>query len=167
MDDPLSRALSEAPKRDDARWGSDVAEYRTPDCRALGTMLEALQRQMRAAMDVPFFDAGTHGDTTPVVKNGHAELGTTRVFARKREPAYEATVSVEVHCEHDPDAHGAADPGYYLVRARAQLHSEDARGRTERAFVFAVHEIGGELELDGADLRAKMAEAIRSIGVAP
>jgi hypothetical protein len=167
MDDPLSRALSEAPKRDDARWGSGVAEYRTPECHALGTMLEALQVQLCEAIDVPFFDGGLRGDTTPVVKNGHAELGTTRVIARKRDPAYEATVSVEVHCDHDQATRGARDPGSYLVRARAHVRCDDARGRTERHLVFAVHEIGGALELDAADLRAKIAEAIRSIGVAP
>jgi hypothetical protein len=166
MDDPLSRALNEAPKRDDARWANDVAAYRTPECRALGSMLEALQLQLREAMDVPFFDGGASGDTTPVVKNGHAELGTTRVVARKRRPVYEATVSVEVHCDHDPELRGARDPGCYLVRARAHLRCDDARGRNEEAFVFAVHEIGGALELDAADLREKMAGAIHAIGKA-
>ena len=167
MDDLLSRALTEAPKKKDARARSDVAEHPTRECHTLSVLLEALQAQLRAALDLPFFDGGTSGDTTPVVKNGHAELGTTRVFARKREPAYEATASVEVHCDHDLTARGSRHGGSYLVRARANVRCEDARGRAERDLVFAVHEIGGALEVDAADLRAKIAEAIGSIGKAP
>lgn len=166
MHDPLSRALREAPKNDDGAVRSEVTEYRTPECHALGAMLDTLQAQLCEAMEVPFFDGGLRGDTTPVVKNGHAELGTTRVIARKREPAYEATVSIEVHCDHDPAARGARDAGCYLVRARAHVLCDDARGRSERHDVFGVREIEGALQVDAADLRVRLADAIRSIGVA-
>jgi hypothetical protein len=117
-------------------------------------------------MVLPFFDGRMDREMTPVVKNGYAELGTTCVIARKTQPAYEATVSIEVHCDHDPRRSPARDPGRYQVRARARVACRDARGVTEHVTPFAVQEIGGALHLDANDLRECVAETIRRIGKA-
>lgn len=166
MDDPLSRALSEAPQRPAARRGRDITEHPTRELHALEAVLRGLQDQLVEAMALPFFDAGLRGDTTPVVKHGTSEQGTTRVLAQKRDPAYEAAISIEVHCDHDPRDDAASDPGRYQVRAKARVTCRDARGVTERETAFAVHEVAGTLCLDAGDLRRRVAEAIHAIGKA-
>jgi hypothetical protein len=166
VDDPLSQALADAPQRHDERR-DDVSHHHTPHAPALGTVLTRLREQLVDALNLPFFDGGTAVETTPVTKHALAEMGAETVLARKREPAYEARVTIEVRCDHDEDARGIADAGAYHVRARARLQCDDPRGRTERSVAVDVDEVDGHLCLDVAALREAMAGAIRSIGTMP
>ena len=166
MNDPLSRALDEAPKARAGGAHRDVASYRTDHAPPLGSVLERLREQLIEALSLPFFDGGASVEMTPVTKHALSEAGAATIVARKREPAYEATVALEVRSDHDAPA-DAAETGRYQVAAHAHLRCEDARGRTERAVDVTVHEIEGTLRLDVPHLRAEMAAAIRSIGKAP
>jgi hypothetical protein len=141
----------------------DIAEHRTREVHALGGMLETLRLQLLGTLATPFFDEGPRAELFPVIKHGTTEVGTIKVTARKREPVYEATASIEVRCDHDAAGPAQPDTGCYQVRAKAAVACMDARGRTQREFVFAVHEIDGGLDLDVADLEAKLAEALRVI----
>jgi hypothetical protein len=100
MDDPLSRAFSEAPRRHGEEPHRDVSRYRTEHAPPLGEVLESLRVQLVETMALPFFDAGSTLETTPVTTVAHSETGAVTIISRKREPAYEASVSVEVRCDH-------------------------------------------------------------------
>jgi hypothetical protein len=165
MDDPLSRALHEAPPKVDEHRDA-VSHHHAAHARAFGAVLDDLRAQLVDAMKIPFFDAGLRVEMVPITKHVSAETGAASVIARKHEPAYEASASVEVRCDHpEPgDRRAAADAGAYTVRARASLRCDDDRGRSERAFVLEVHEVDARLLLDADRLRSDLAEAIRSIG---
>ena len=163
MEDPLSRALAEAPHRHDERRG-DVSHHHTAHAPVLGAVLARLRGQLVDALSVPFFDGGIVVDAIPVTKHALAEMGAETVVARKREPAYEAHLTIEVRCDHEEDARGIVDAGAYQVRARGHLRCDDLRGRTERAVPVRVEEIEGVLVLDVAALQDAMAAAIRSMG---
>jgi hypothetical protein len=166
MDDPLSRALVEAPRGHDEEPRYDVSHYRTEHAPPLGEVLESLRVQLLETMALPFFDAGSMLETTPVTKAAQSETGAVTIIARKHEPAYEATVSVEVRCDHGKTGDRAPDAGGYEVRARAHLRRTDHGRLTEREVAVVVREIEGRLQLDGPLLRDEMAAAIRSIGTA-
>jgi hypothetical protein len=163
MDDQLTRALEEAPRRGDERR-DDVSHHQAPHAPALGVVLDDLRSQLIEAMEVPFFDAGAVFQSVPVTKHLLSEMGAVTIFARKREPAYEAEVSIEVRCDHAEPADDEADTGWYEVRARAHVRCKDARGRTECNVPVTVREIDGRLRLDAALLRDELAAAIRAIG---
>jgi|SRR5260370_138816 len=165
MNDPLTRALEQAPRRGGARH-DDVSHFRAPHAPALGVVLEQLRRQLVEAMRIPFFDAGIGVESVPVTKHLLSEMGAVTIVARKREPAYEAVVSIEVRCDHAEPADDAADTGAYSLRARAHVSCEDGRGRSERGVAVTVREIDGHLQLDAPLLREDLAAAIRSIGKA-
>jgi hypothetical protein len=166
MDDPLSRALVEAPRGREAEPPDDVSRHRTEHAPPLGEVLENLRLQLYETMALPFFDAGATIETTPVTKVAHSETGGVTIVARKREPVYEATVSVEVRCDHGNIGDRAPDEGRYQVRARASLRSDQHGRRIERDLVVMVREIEGRLQLDALSLRDEMAATIRSIGAA-
>jgi hypothetical protein len=84
MNDPLSRALEEAPRRRDKRRG-DVSHHRAPHAPALGVVLDRLRSQLVEAMEVPFFDAGAVFQSVPVTKHLLSEMGAVTILARKRE----------------------------------------------------------------------------------
>ncbi len=163
MDDPLNRAFAEATPRRKEMPQAEIAEHRTRHVRSLGTELESVRAQLLAMMASPFFDDGAQAEIIPVVKHSAAELGTVKVTARKREPGYEALASVEVQAGRD-HAEAVDEAGRYLVRAKLAMTSVDRAGHTRRELVFAVHEIDGELRIDGADLKEKIAQAIREVG---
>ena len=165
MNDPLSRALDEAPQAPAGGGSHDVASYRTDHAPPLGSVLERLREQLVEALSLPFFDGGSSVEMTPVTKHALSEAGAATIVARKREPAYEATVALEVRSDHDATA-DVAETGRYQVAARGHLRCEDARGRTEREVGVTVHEIEGTLRLDVSHLRAELAAAIRAIGKA-
>jgi hypothetical protein len=165
MNDPLTRALEEASRRGDERR-EGVSHHQAPHAPALGLVLDDLRSQLVEAMEVPFFDAGAVFQSVPVTKHLLSEMGAVTIFARKREPAYEAEVSIEVRCDHAEPADDQADTGRYEVRARAHVRCEDARGRTECDVPVTVREIGGHLQLDAELLREDLAAAIRAIGKA-
>ncbi len=163
MDDPLNRALAEAaPRREDVP-PREIAEHRTRHLRELSSELESLRAQLLATMVSPFFDDGAQAHIIPVVKHLTAEVGTVKVIARKREPAYEAVASVEVRSDREPSGAGA-DAGHYHVRAKLAMAGVDRAGSTHREFVFAVREDDGRLEVDASDLTEKIALAIRGVG---
>ncbi len=165
MKDPLSRALEDAPRRGDERT-DDVSHHRTPHAPALGVVLERLRGQLVEAMAIPFFDTDAAVEIVPVTKHLLSEMGAVTIVARKREPAYEAEVSIEVRCDHAEPDDDETDTGAYSVRARAHVLCDDARGRSERRVSVTIREIDGALHLDGALLREDLAAAIRSIGKA-
>jgi hypothetical protein len=165
MNDPLTRALEEAPDRGDERR-DDISHHRAPHAPALGVVLEQLRGQLVEAMEVPFFDAGAVFQSIPVTKHLLSETGAVTIFARKREPAYEAEVSIEVRCDHVEPADDEADTGAYEVRARAHVRCHDGRGHTECGVAVTVREVDGHLQLDAALLREDLAAAIRAIGKA-
>lgn len=164
MDDPLSRALDEASRGHDDDPHGDVACYQTEHAPPLGEVLESLCSQLVEAMALPFFDAGSTLETTPVTKVALTETGTATIIARKREPAYEAMVSVEIRCDHGTIRDRAADAGRYEVRPRAHLRCDDGGRLSEREVAMVVREIEGRLELDAPSLRDNLAAAVRSIG---
>jgi hypothetical protein len=163
MMDPLSRALDEASEVPDRDSHPEVESYRTDHAPPLRTVLDELREQLIEAMSLPFFDGGTNVNMTPITKRSLSEAGAATIVARKREPAYEATVDLQVRSDHDAPK---SDGGRYQIAASAHLYCEDARGRIEREVDVIVHEIEGTLQLDVSRLRAGMAEAIRSIGKA-
>jgi hypothetical protein len=164
MDDPLSRALDEARDHDEEPH-FDVSRHRTEHAPPLGEVLERLRVQLVETMALPFFDAGSTLETTPVTKVAHTETGAVTIISRKREPAYEATVFVEVRCDHGKTGDRAPDAGWYEVRPRAHLRCNDHGRLTERDVAVMVREIEGRLEVDAPRLRDDMAATIRSIGV--
>jgi hypothetical protein len=166
MDDPLSRALLEAPRGHDEEAHHDVSRHRTEHAPPLGEVLENLRVQLLETMALPFFDAGSTLETTPVTKVAHSETGAVTIIARKREPAYEATVLVSVRCDHGKTGDRAPDAGGYEVRARAHLRCNDHGRLSEREVAVMVREIEGRLQLDAPRLRDEMAATIRSIGTA-
>ncbi len=166
MRDPLSRALDEAPEVRDRSPVPDVESYRTDHAPPLRAVLDDLREQLIEAMSLPFFDGGADVDMTPVTKRVLSEAGGATIVARKREPAYEAIVDLQVRSDHDA-ATTASDGARYQVAARAHLCRDDAEGRVEREVGVTVREIEGALQLDVSHLRAGMAAAIRSIGKMP
>jgi hypothetical protein len=166
MDDPLSRALNEASRGHDEDPHGDVSCYRTEHAPPLGEVLESLRVQLVEAMALPFFDGASTLETTPVTKVAHTETGAATIIARKREPAYEAMVCIEVRCDHGKTGDRAPDAGRYEVRPRAHLRCNDPERVTEREVAVTVREIEGQLHIDTPSLRDEMAEAIRSIGKA-
>jgi hypothetical protein len=165
MDDPLSRALEDAPRpRRGEESRDELSHHRSPHAPALGIVLDQLRGQLVEAMAVPFFDAGMGVQMVPVTKHALSEMGAVTIVARKTEPAYEAEVSIEVRCDHAEPADDETDTGAYEVRARSHVRCDDARGRSERGVAVTVREIGGSLRLDAALLREDLAAAIRSIG---
>jgi hypothetical protein len=165
MNDPLTRAFEEASRRGDERR-DDVSHHQAPHAPALGVVLEQLRRQLVEAVEVPFFDAGAVFQSVPVTKHLLSEMGAVTILAHKREPAYEAEVSIEVRCEHAEPADDEADTGRYEVRARAHVRCDDGRGRSECGVPVTVREIDGQLQLDTELLREDLAAAIRAIGKA-
>jgi hypothetical protein len=164
MDDPLSRALDEARDHDEEPH-FDVSRHRTEHAPPLGEVLESLRVQLVEAMTLPFFDAGSTLEMTPITTVARTETGAVTIISRKREPAYEARVSVEVRCDHGGTADRAPDAGRYEVRARAHLRCNDSGRLTERDVAVIVREIEGRLQLDVPRLRDDMAATIRSIEV--
>jgi hypothetical protein len=163
INDPLSRALKDAPEIRTGGARRDVASYRTDHVPPLGSVLDGLRKQLIEAMSLPFFDGGANIEVTPVIKRALSEAGAATIVARKREPQYEATVALDVRSDHAAYP-AAADIGRYQVAAHAFLRCNDARGRSERQVEVTVDEIGGRLQLDVTRLRADMAAAIRSMG---
>lgn len=164
MDDPLSRALDEASRGHDEEAHGDVTSHQTEHAPPLGEVLENVRVQLVEAMALPFFDAGSTLEATPVTKVAHTETGAVTIIARKHEPAYEARVSVEVRCDHGTIRDPLSDTGRYEVRARAHLGCNDQGRHTEREVAVTVREIEGRLQLDGRSLRDEMAAAIRAMG---
>jgi hypothetical protein len=163
MEDPLSRALLEASRGPDEELHPDVSRHRTDHAPPLGDVLESLREQLVEAMALPFFDAGSTVEMTPVTKVALTETGAATIVARKSDPAYEATVSVEVRCDHGTARNRGPDEDRYEVRPRAYLRHDDRGRRAEREVAVVVREIEGRLKLDTEYLRDEMASMIRSI----
>ena len=162
--DPLTEALEEAPVARKKRSPGDVVERPTPRARPVGEVLETLQAQAENAMPASFFDAGATAKKTPVTKRERSEAGTLELSARRREPKVQANVAIDVRCDRNADG----EAGRYQVRATGHVGRESADGPIEADVPVSVEleEADGSLKLDGEQMRARMAEAIRSTGTA-
>jgi hypothetical protein len=159
MTDPRSHSLHEA---DEAHV--TISRHHAEHAPPLGVVLESLRRQLLDAMTLPFFDEPPDVEMVPVTKRALTETGAATVVARKREPAAEAKVAVEVRCEHVQPEYDPADGGRYQVRASALLRWDDARGHNEREVPVSIREIEGMLRVDTIHLQSGIVAAIRSIG---
>jgi hypothetical protein len=162
MDDPLSRALDEAPQipRQPAPEGID---RHTVHPRAVNDILGAVRDQIVEALTLPFFDGGGGQDTSPVIKVGIAEAGNVHVSARHLDPPYRAEVTLYVRSDLE-----SGTSGRYQIRARCEMACDAEQPALHRDFAVGVA-IGddGSVTIDVAQLRAEMADAIRSIGKRP
>ncbi|GAC1300492.1 MAG: hypothetical protein NVSMB19_07160 [Vulcanimicrobiaceae bacterium] len=161
--DPLTRALNEAPvaqKSGRAETVHPSAEHARP----LDELLETLQAQTIDAMSGPFFDEGATTEKTPVKKRMRSETGTVHVSAKRRDPAVEATVTIDVRCDQDE----AGNAGHYQLRARGHFTRETAGGDVDSEFPVSVdvRERDGALTLGADEMRNGIADAIRSTGKA-
>ncbi len=164
MDDSLNRAFTEAPRRGVDRPAGEVSRHPTAVVHDLTDELQSLRAQLLATIASPFFDDATEAELIPVIKHGHAQVGTVKVIARKRDPTYEAVASIEVRCDQDEPPAGALAGGRYEVRAKVAVSRGGASGRARCERVFAVHEVDGGLQVDSADLKARLADEIRELG---
>ena len=149
MDDPLSRALSEA---------SASGPEPSFDARPLGETLETLRRQILAVLNDHFFDAGVVDEAIPLVHHTLIESGSIRIVARRTEPAYEATVAVHARCVRA----GKDETDRYEIEAGGVLRRLRGGHPAEHAFrIDIVPERDGTRSLDTVALTAELTGAIR------
>ncbi len=160
--DLLTRALDEAPVLRENSGEPTAARKPTSYAHPVGEMLEALQAQTLDAMSGTFFDDGATAEITPVTKRMRSEAGAVQVNAKRRDPAVEATVTIDVRCDQDE----AGDAGHYQLRATGHVRRESSGGKVDSEFPVTV-EVGendGALTLGSDEMRDGIAEAIRSTG---
>jgi len=157
----LTRALDEAPVAQKIQIAG-TASQRTEHARPLGEMLETLKLQTLGAMSDPFFDGGAAMEMTPVTKRMHSEMGTFEVKAKHRDPAIEASVTIDVRCDQDELGH----TGLYQLRAKGRVTRGTECGDVKSEFPVSVRvrEADGALTLGADEVRDGIAEAIRSTG---
>lgn len=160
--DPLARALDEAPVPQKKSGRAETAEQPTAHARPVGEVLETLQAQALDAMSGPFFDEGATAERTPVTKRMHSETGAVQVNAKRRDPAVEATVSIDVRSDQDQ----AAETGRYQLRAKGRVKRQTQSGDVDSEFPVPVEvrEDDGALTLGADVMRERIADAIRSTG---
>lgn len=162
MEDPLSRALREAPET----FSSDLLLARTtrlPATQQQGVheILETLRSQVVEVLSVPFFDGGILAKTDPVTKSGRSEAGTFRVRARRNDPPYRADLVVYVRSDLELEA-GCAQ---YQAQGSCELTYEGALGAIKRDLpVLPAVDSDGRLQMNAELLRSALASAIKSIG---
>jgi hypothetical protein len=109
---------------------------------------------------LPFFDAGTGEDRTPIIKVGMAEAGTVHISASHRDPPYH--VGLTLYVRSDVDSANAAN---YEIRARCEVSCEAEHPALHTDFAIGVT-VGedGSVTIDIAQIRTEIADAIRSFG---
>ena len=159
--DPLTRALDEAPFSQTKSGTDDIAQQPTPHAQPIGEVLETLQAQTLDAMSGPFFDEGATTEVTPVSKRMRSESGTVQVSAKRHDPAIEAKVTIDVRCDHE-----SGEAGRYQLRATGQVTRENKDGDIKSEFPVAIDMQGGDgsLTLVSGEMRDGIANAIRSTG---
>ncbi|HEY5341122.1 MAG TPA: hypothetical protein VIK27_08870 [Candidatus Aquilonibacter sp.] len=159
MDDPLSRALAEAPEKY-VYPTPDVVDRRTPARRKLPDILDEVKKQAIDALMLPFFDGGVGDHSEPIVRSGVSEAGTVHVSAHRVEPPYRAHLTMYVRSDiESPHA------GNFQVRAHCEVSSDVQKPSLRRAFPIGVNIADdGTHTIDVARLRAEMADTIRSFG---
>jgi hypothetical protein len=159
MDDPLSRALVEAPEKY-VYPAPDVVDRRTPARRKLPDILAEVKKQGIDALMLPFFDGGIGDHSEPIVRSGVSEAGTVHVSAHRVEPPYRADLMMYVRSDID-----SPHAGNFQVRARCEVSSDAQKPRLHRAFPIGVKIADdGTNTIDVVRLRAEMADTIRSFG---
>lgn len=141
---------------------ADTARQPTSHARPVGEVLEGLQTQMLDAVSDPFFDKGATTAMTPVTKRMRSETGAVEVHAKRRDPAIEATVTIDVRCDQDQ----VGDAGRYQLRAVGHVTRETVDGHVDSEFPVSieVRQDNGALTLGSDEVRGKIADAIRSTG---
>ncbi|MGP6156764.1 MAG: hypothetical protein ACLPYS_04475 [Vulcanimicrobiaceae bacterium] len=162
--DPLARALDEAPvPRKDASRG-EVCERQTPHTQPVIEALETLQAQVIGAMSGTFFDEGATARATPVKKRVGSEAGTVAISAKRHDPNVRVSVEIDVRCDHDEKG----EAGHYQVRAQGRVGRKSNGELVESEFPVAVEVRDSDgslnLKLDSDGMREEIANAIRSTG---
>ncbi len=149
MDDPLSRALSEASPSD------PEASF---EARPLGETLETMRRQILAVLNDHFFDAGVVDEAIPLLHHTLIDSGSIRIVARRAEPAYEATVSVDARCVRA----GKDEADRYEIEGGGVLRRLRESHPGEHVFrIEIVPERDGTRSVDTIALTSELASAIR------
>jgi hypothetical protein len=163
MDDPLTRALNEAPTKKSGDPVPDVVDQNISHPRPVSGILEDVKNQALAALVLPFFDGGTDTDRTPIICVGATEAGTVHISASRLHPFYHTDLTLYVRSEVS-----SADDGRYQVRAECVLscEAEGAQHRHEFPIAVRIGE-GGALTIDVAQMRGEMANAIREFKASP
>jgi hypothetical protein len=148
MDDPLSRALTET---------TPAAPVASPGTRPIGETLESLRHQILAVLNEHFFDAGVLDETIPLVHTTFIDSGSIRIVARRAEPAYEASVAVNVRSLRA----GQDDAGHDEIEATGVLRRLRERHPGEHAFRIEIApESDGTRSVNTAALTAELTNAI-------
>jgi hypothetical protein len=148
MEDPLSRALSES---------APHAQLVSFDARPLGETLETLRGQILAVLNEHFFDAGVVDADIPLLHHSLIESGSIRIFAKRTEPAYEASISVDARCVRAD----AGDAPHYEIEATGVLRRLRSVHSGEHLFRIAiVPGADGTRSVDNLALTRELAEAI-------
>jgi hypothetical protein len=149
MDDPLSQALSEP---------APATPATSCSMRPIGETLETLRRQILTVLNAHFFDAGVVDEAIPLVHATFIDSGSIRIVARRAEPAYEASVAVNVRSVRA--ATGDAD--HDEIEATGVIRRLRERQWDEHAFrIEIVSESDGTRWVDAAALTAELTTAIR------
>jgi hypothetical protein len=149
MDDPLSQALSESPP---------PARLASFDGRPLGETLDTFRQQILAVLNEHFFDAGVVTEDIPLLHATLIDSGSIRISARRADPAYEATVSVNVRCVR-MDEH---DVAHYEIEADGVLRRLRSGHPGEHTFpIEIVPAMDGTRSVDAAALTKELSAAIR------
>jgi hypothetical protein len=160
MDDPLSRALDEAPEPH-LQPAPDVVDVHTDHPRAVPDILDSVKEQALAAFALPFFDGDTASSSEPIIKVGLAEAGTVHISAQRLDPPYRADLMLYVRTDVESET-----DGHYEVRGRCEL-SRDVEAEPRKHHDFAVGvsvNDDGSVTLDVPQLRAQLIQAIRNFG---
>jgi hypothetical protein len=159
MDDPLSRALDEAPASG-ARHAPAFVDRHTVHPRGVSEILEAVTAQVLEALALPFFDGEGRHELSPAVKAGIAEVGTVHVSAHHLDPPFRADITLDVRTDLESQTDAR-----YQIRGRCEISRGGEASSPHREFALGVTiAADGLLAIDVAQLRAEMADAIRSLG---
>jgi hypothetical protein len=149
MDDPLSQALAEA------TFEAPAASFNE---RPIRETLETLRKQILAVLNEHFFDAGVIDEAIPLVHHTLIDSGSIRIAARRADPAYEASVSIDVRCVRTAAAAGER----YELEAAGVLRRVRESHPSEHAFrIEIVPQSDGTRSVNAVALTNELAAAIR------
>ena len=124
--------------------------------RPIGETLESLRRQILAVLNEHFFDAGVVDEAIPLLHATFIDSGSIRIVARRAEPAYEASVAVNVR-----NLRGGNDPDRDEIEATGVIRRLREHRSGEHAFrIEVVPESDGTRSVNAAALTAELSAAI-------
>jgi hypothetical protein len=149
MDDPLTAALAESTSP------TPPASF---NARPLGETLDTLRRQILTVLNQHFFDAGVVDEAIPLLHHTLIDSGSIRIAARRAEPAYEASVAVNVRSVRA----ATSDAGHYEIEATGVLRRVRERHPGEHFFcIEIVPEADGTRSVNTAAFTTELTTAIR------